>query len=408
MQFLEIQFHKMDKVSKKRKETKEYCTRSKTRTFMEASQRSKSLNDNQSEDTSTEKGLGTPPGYRSSGRPRKSLLAKDTRDLWLVDSGSNVNVCNNKKWFIEPNQLTDASHHLIVGDNQTVHVESMGDAYLQIGDSSMIVKDCYYAPGFDVNILSVSKMYKEGYHFKLDKKVHVFYSNKMCCVGEMQNGLYILAPKPQSTPSSIMSITTLQQMVKDIRMERNTIDWHKRLGHMPCSEIRSLMELGYLPEVDISNDIDCEDCKKPVKYKRHLATRQEKAQACLECVHVHICKLMEVVSYTKHALFVTFVDEYSDFGQVYLLKKYDEVPDAFHQFDRKVRIQHDTKVKKFKIEVELGDMDSLRDLLRPTLVNLAIPYEYATIYEHSRIGAAERYNIRLKHSIELMYKETLL
>ena len=136
----------MDKVSKKRKETKEYCTRSKTRTFMEASQRSKSLNDNQSEDTSTEKGLGTPPGYRSSRRPRKSLLAKDTRDLCLVDSGSNVNVCNNKKWFIEPNQLTDASHHLIVGDNQTVHVESMGDAYLQIGDSSMIVKDCYYVP----------------------------------------------------------------------------------------------------------------------------------------------------------------------------------------------------------------------------------------------------------------------
>ena len=126
-----------------------------------------------------------------------------------------------------------------------------------------------------------------------DKKVHVFYSNKLCCVGEMQNDLYILTPKPQSISFSIMSITTLQQMVKDIRMERNTIDWHKRLGHMPCSEIRSLMELGYLPEVDISNDIDCEDCKKPVEYKRYLATRYEKVEACLECVHVHICELME-------------------------------------------------------------------------------------------------------------------
>ncbi|PON67122.1 Ribonuclease H-like domain containing protein, partial [Parasponia andersonii] len=47
-------------------------------------------------------------------------------------------------------------------------------------------------------------------------------------------------------------------------------------------------------------------------------------------------------------------------------------------------------------------------LLRPTLANLAIPYECATIYEHSRIGAAERYNIRLKQTIELMYKESLL
>ncbi|PON95926.1 hypothetical protein TorRG33x02_081740 [Trema orientale] len=133
------------------------------------------------------------------------------------------------------------------------------------------------------------------------------------------------------------------------------------------------MELGHLHEVDISNDIDCEDCKNPVEYKYHLATHYEKAEVCLECVHVHICEPIEVVSYNKHILFITFVDEYSDFGQVYFLKKYDEVPDAFHEFDKKVRIQYDTKVKKFKIEAEHGDMDSLRDLLRPTLANLAIP-----------------------------------
>ncbi|PON81121.1 Ribonuclease H-like domain containing protein, partial [Trema orientale] len=71
-------------------------------------------------------------------------------------------------------------------------------------------------------------------------------------------------------------------------------------------------------------------------------------------------------------------------------------------------IQHDTKIKSFKIEAKHGDIDSLRDLLRPTLVNLAIPYEYTTIYKHSRIGAVERYDIRLKHTIELMYKESLL
>ena len=120
----------MDKVSKKRKVTREYSTRSKTRTFMEASQRSKSLNDNQSEDTSTEKRLGTSPVVRSSGRPRKSLSAEDRRDLWLVDSGSSVNICNNKKWFIELNQLVDAGHCVEVIDNRRVRIKSMGDAYL--------------------------------------------------------------------------------------------------------------------------------------------------------------------------------------------------------------------------------------------------------------------------------------
>ena len=74
---------------------------------------------------------------------------------------------------------------------------------------------------------------------------------------------------------------------------------------------------------------------------------------------MHIYKPMEVVSYNKHTLFITFVDEYSDFGQVYFLKKYDEVLGVFHEFDRKVWMQHDTRVKKFKIEAEYGDIDSL-------------------------------------------------
>ena len=150
---------------------------------METSQCSKRLNDNEHDNSSTEKRSGASLVVRLSGRPRKSLSAEDMRDLWLVGSGSSVNICNDKKWFIERNQLTDSCHHLEVGDNQRVRVESMGDAYLQINDSSMIVNDCFYAPEFSINILSVSKMNKEGYHFMFDKKVHVFYSNKLCCVG---------------------------------------------------------------------------------------------------------------------------------------------------------------------------------------------------------------------------------
>ncbi|PON72740.1 hypothetical protein PanWU01x14_062090 [Parasponia andersonii] len=85
-------------------------------------------------------------------------------------------------------------------------------------------------------------MFKEGYRFEFDKKEKVFY-NLLYCVGEMQNELYVLIPKSQSTSSSIMSITTLQEMLNDIRKERNTIDWHKLLGHVLCSEIHRLMEL---------------------------------------------------------------------------------------------------------------------------------------------------------------------
>ncbi|PON76044.1 hypothetical protein PanWU01x14_037600 [Parasponia andersonii] len=110
----------MDKVSRKRKETKEFSTKSKMRTFMETSQRSKSLNDNKHKDTSTKKRSGASPVVRLLGRPRKSLSAEYRRDLWLVDSGSSVNICNDKKWFIELNQLNDVGRDVEVIDNRRV------------------------------------------------------------------------------------------------------------------------------------------------------------------------------------------------------------------------------------------------------------------------------------------------
>ncbi|PON81120.1 hypothetical protein TorRG33x02_230790, partial [Trema orientale] len=53
----------------------------------------------------------------------------------------------------------------------------MDDAYLKINDSSIIMKNCYFAPESSMNALSTSKMYKEGYHFVFDKKLHIFYNN---------------------------------------------------------------------------------------------------------------------------------------------------------------------------------------------------------------------------------------
>ncbi|PON70647.1 hypothetical protein PanWU01x14_080210, partial [Parasponia andersonii] len=137
---------------------------------METSQRSKCLNDNQHEDTSTEKKSRASPVVRFFGRPRKSISPEDRRDLWLVDSRSSVNICNDKKWFIEPNQLNDVGRDVEVIDNRRVRIKDIGDAYLKNNDSSMILKDCYYIQEFSLNALSVSKMFKKGYRFEFDKK----------------------------------------------------------------------------------------------------------------------------------------------------------------------------------------------------------------------------------------------
>ena len=69
--------------------------------------------------------------------------------------------------------------------------------------------------------------------------------------------------------------------------------------------------------------------------KRSFTAKGVKAQGCLDLIHSDVCGSFSVHARGGYEYFITFTDDYSRYGYVYLMKKKSEVLDKFKEFKGK-------------------------------------------------------------------------
>ena len=88
------------------------------------------------------------------------------KDHWLLDSGSDIHVTNNKERLRQPRQASQNSQ-LIAGTTQYT-IECFGDIEIDVptptGIATMTLVDIAYIPGFMSNLVSLSRLVKRGVH----------------------------------------------------------------------------------------------------------------------------------------------------------------------------------------------------------------------------------------------------
>ena len=126
--------------------------------------------------------------------------------------------------------------------------------------------------------------------------------------------------------------------------ERYAFLWHKRLGHISRERIERLIKNEILPDLDFTDLNICVDCikGKQTKHTKKGATRSTKL---LEIMHTYICGPFDVSSFGRERYFITFIDDYSRYGYVYLLHEKSQAVDALEIYLNEVERQLDKKVK---------------------------------------------------------------
>ena len=102
-------------------------------------------------------------------------------------------------------------------------------------------------------------------------------------------------------------------------------------------------QLGPLDKVDLPTCESClvgKACRKPFG----KATR---ATHVLELVHSNICGPMNVKARHVASYFLTFIDDYTRFGSVYLISHHYKALDCFKCFVAEVKNQHEKPLKIF-------------------------------------------------------------
>jgi len=124
--------------------------------------------------------------------------------------------------------------------------------------------------------------------------------------------------------------------------------WRKLLGHISKERMERLVRNEVLPKLYFFSDFGlCVNCikGKQTKHNKKGATRSTQL---LEIIHTDVCGPFDVPSFGGERYFITFTDDFSRYGFVYLLKEKSQAVNALEVFVNEVERQLDRKSENCK------------------------------------------------------------
>nr|GEX51459.1 putative polyprotein [Tanacetum cinerariifolium] len=117
--------------------------------------------------------------------------------------------------------------------------------------------------------------------------------------------------------------------------------WHFRLGHISKKCIKKLQHDGLLNSTDLRAFEKCIPCMFGKMARTPYSHQVERAKDLLGLIHTDVCCPFKIMSRQKASYFVTFTDDFSHYGYVYLLKHKKEVFETFKVLQKEVENQLD-------------------------------------------------------------------
>ncbi|GJX57367.1 retrotransposon protein, putative, ty1-copia subclass [Tanacetum coccineum] len=128
----------------------------------------------------------------------------------------------------------------------------------------------------------------------------------------------------------------------------STFLWHCCLGHINKKRIKKLQHDGLLKSIDDESFDVCVSCISGKMARKPFTHASERAADLLGIIHSDVCRLLRTTSREGANYYVTFTDDFSRCGYVYLIKHKHEVFEMFKTFQNKVENQLEKNVKALR------------------------------------------------------------
>nr|GEY12115.1 hypothetical protein [Tanacetum cinerariifolium] len=200
---------------------------------------------------------------------------------------------------------------LYVGDGHRAAVKAIGTYHLEFPSGLVIVlNNCHYAPSITRGVISVSK------------------NNLVYFMAVPRDGIFEIDMSCSNTNDSYMYAITNKGA--KINLDSSLL-WHCRLGHISKKRIEKLQHDGVLNSIDIESLGKCVSCMSGKMARKPYSHQVERAKDLLGPIHTDVCGPFKIVSRQGASYFVTFTDDFSRYGYVYLLKHKHDVFETFKE-----------------------------------------------------------------------------
>ncbi|KAL0463011.1 UNVERIFIED_CONTAM: hypothetical protein Slati_0188700 [Sesamum latifolium] len=223
-----------------------------------------------------------------------------------------------------------------LGDGKAVAAEAVGSLSLVVSNHVRIdLKDYFFVPSMVKNIISIPMLDSDGYKFLIDKKCfYLVHDDVYHILGTLVNGLYILQQS---------NLIMTAQHKRKVDTHENAQIWHARLGHISKDRIRRLVDSKSLEIDDLDHLPTCESCLKGKMTKKPFVGQSAIANGLLDLVHTDVCGPLSVSARGGFSYFITFTNDHSRYGYVYLMRYKSEAFGRFKEYRLEVENQANRK-----------------------------------------------------------------
>ena len=234
--------------------------------------------------------------------------------------------CCNEKLFSELHSSVKQTD-VTLGDGHTLEATGQGTVSLMMNLSDGSSRksrllDVLFVPSLMYNLLSVSKAAESGKEAKFDKHGCKILSAGSRVIAEAQRhgSLYYLDCRAD------------EQAAISQHTSKRTIPWHRCFGHLAGRGLLKLSQDNLVRglECTLSDQVGfCEACINGKQKRSPFEARNSRSTEPLALVHSDVCSKMNSTSLGGAEYFLTFIDDYTHYTWVYVLKHKSEVFDRF-------------------------------------------------------------------------------
>jgi hypothetical protein len=214
-----------------------------------------------------------------------------------------------------------------VGNGAKVAVMAMGTYHLSLPSALVLeLNNCYCISALSKNIISSSCLEEvDGYEIVINnKRYSIYYNGILYAHCPLVNKLYILDLEDKP----IYNSNAKRLQPNDLNP---TFIWHYRLGHINEKRIEKFHKDGLLSSFDFESFDMCESCLLSKMTKAPFTGQSERASDLLGLVHTDVCGPMSSVARGGFQYFITFIDEFSRYKYIYLVRHKSESFEKFKE-----------------------------------------------------------------------------
>ncbi|GKB00516.1 retrotransposon protein, putative, ty1-copia subclass [Tanacetum coccineum] len=204
---------------------------------------------------------------------------------WVYDTGCGTHICITTQGLRGSRKLKPGALSLYVGDGHRAAVEAIGEFHLcLLSGLVLILHNCHYAPSITRGIISVSRLYKDGFvnRFENDNSISVSKNNLIYFNAIPQDDIYEIDLSSSNTNDSSMYDVSNKRAKLNLD---SALLWHCHLGHISKKRIEKLQHDGLLDSTDIKSFEKCVSCMFGKMARKPYSHQVARAKDLLGLIH---------------------------------------------------------------------------------------------------------------------------